>query len=409
MREGAVQSGIDTVAGFWNFRGALRTFLVGAIVSLLSIVAADAEKILATGTGFAISPDGYIVTNEHVVGGCSTVRITKGGEIANARIVTSDKRLDLALLKVGFATPAFAALRQSPPLRFGDEAITFGYPLVGALTVDGNLTSGNVSALRGLSDNTTNIQITTPVQAGNSGGALVDKSANVIGVVASKLNTLRMLQATGDVPQNVNFAVSLEALRLFLNRTGIVPQEAVSLTPLSTADVGEKAQKFTFLIICEGQQKPKAPKAADAPVSQPTQVDGYQDYKFGMTLEQARIINPAAAYTKCNYVGVVACLEYPTTISAFPAKVVVQFTGAPPLLTQVVISFDALNEPVRFPCSMVATELTKLLAAKYGRQPFTDQFDTTWAFANGSSVKLSAMCLGNKGMNIIVYRPSNPL
>src|SRR5262249_8455877 len=92
----------------------------------------------------------------------------------------------------------------------------------------------------------------TPVQAGNSGGALVDKSANVIGVVASKLNVLRVLQATGDVPQNVNFAVSLEALRLFLNRAGIAAQEAASLTSLSAADVGEKAQKFTFLIICEG-------------------------------------------------------------------------------------------------------------------------------------------------------------
>jgi hypothetical protein len=178
---------------------------------------------------------------------------------------------------------------------------------------------------------------------------------------------------------------------------------------LSTADVGEKAQKFTFLIICEGKQKPKAPKAPDAPVSQPTQVDGYQDYKFGMTVEQARIINPAAAYTKCDYVGVVACLEYPTTISAFPAKVVAQFTGVPPLLTQVVIAFNALNEPVRFPCSMVARELRMLLAAKYGRQPFTDQSNTTWAFANGSSVQLSALCLGDKGITTIVYRPSNPL
>jgi hypothetical protein len=409
-----VRSSIDTVAGFWKFFTRPQTFLVGAIVSLLGINA-DAQEILATGTGFAIAPDGHIVTNEHVVDGCSMVRVAKGRELANAGIVTSDKRLDLALLKMSFATPAFAALRQSPPLRLGDEAITFGYPLVGALTVDGNLTSGNVSALRGLSNTSTNIQITTPVQPGNSGGALVDKSANVIGVVASKLNTLRVLQETGDVPQNVNFAVTLEALRLFLHRAGVVPQEAVSSTPLSIADVGEKAQKFTFLIICEGQQKEITrikphPKTANAPVSQPTQVDGYQGYKFGMTLEQARLVNPAAVYTKCTYVGVDACLEYPTTISAFPAKVVAQFKGVPLVLTQVVISFDALHEPVRFPCNMVATELTKLLAAKYGRQPFTDQFDNiTWAFADGSSVELSALCLGNKGLNTIAYRPSNPL
>jgi S1-C subfamily serine protease len=69
-------------------------------------------------------------------------------------------------------------------------------------------TLGNVSALVGIGEDGRYLQISTPVQPGNSGGPLLDQSGNVVGVVSAKLNALKMMLATnGDIPENVSFAI----------------------------------------------------------------------------------------------------------------------------------------------------------------------------------------------------------
>ena len=76
------------------------------------------------------------------------------------------------------------------------------------------------SSLAGLHNDTRFLQISAPVQPGKSGGPLHEASGNVVGVVSAKLDALRMVKATGDIPQNINFAIKTGALRDFLDNSG---------------------------------------------------------------------------------------------------------------------------------------------------------------------------------------------
>jgi len=178
----------------------------------------SAEKV-SQGTGFFVSSDGYAITNAHVVDGCSAVRVISGLSVqVLSRVVARDAQNDLAILKIETKPEVSAALRTG--VRIGESVSAFGFPLAGLLATGGNFTTGNVSAVAGLGNDTRFLQISAPVQPGNSGGPLLDQSGNVVGVVASKLNVLRLATATNDVAQNVNFAIKASVLTNFLEANG---------------------------------------------------------------------------------------------------------------------------------------------------------------------------------------------
>ena len=203
----------------------------------------------SSGTAFAVAPE-ILVTNEHVVAGCSSVEIVSAGGRHKGSVVVADADIDLSVLRVSTLKGPTARLRNPRTIRLGESVMVFGYPLTGALSSDGNFTSGLVSALRGLRDAPGEIQITAPVQPGNSGGPLMDASGLVVGVVQAKLDALRTARATGDIPQNVNFAISLEVLADFLVKNRISFQNSESSAPLESARVAELAQGFTYRIEC---------------------------------------------------------------------------------------------------------------------------------------------------------------
>src|SRR4029079_10829288 len=95
----------------------------------------------------------------------------------------------------------------SGPVRAGEAIAVYGFPLAGVLSSTGNVVSGNVTALTGLGDDVRYFQISAPIQPGNSGGPLMDYSGLVVGIVNAKLNDLAFAKTTGDLPQNVNFAI----------------------------------------------------------------------------------------------------------------------------------------------------------------------------------------------------------
>jgi hypothetical protein len=101
-----------------------------------------------------------------------------------------------------------------------------------------------------VSDDSRYLQISAPVQPGNSGGPLLDAGGHIAGIVTAKLDAALVARFTGDIPQNVNFALKAEVARTFLDSKGISYQSAHSDVQLPPADVGDIARPFTVEIEC---------------------------------------------------------------------------------------------------------------------------------------------------------------
>ena len=203
--------------------------------------------VVSSGSGFFVSTEGHIVTNAHVVEGCTYVRSSRGGEI---RRVAIDEASDLALYLASERSPVAALIRGGKGPRAGEAVVAIGFPFKGLLSSDPIVTTGTISALAGIGNDRRTIQITAPVQPGNSGGPLLGENGSVVGVVVGKLDALKMVEVTGDIPQNVNFAVSLGTLQSFLNAQGVpyvLDDTARTKTP---ADIAADASRHTVLLEC---------------------------------------------------------------------------------------------------------------------------------------------------------------
>jgi S1-C subfamily serine protease len=211
------------------------------------------EPSIGTGTGIIITTNGHILTNNHVVKGCTSIAYTREGELGTAAaVLRSDELNDLAVLVSDrkYTRSDVAFFRSREGLRAGDEIVVYGFPLITYLSQSGNIVSGNISSLAGLGDDARLYQITAPVQPGNSGGPLLDYSANLVGVVNAQLNALAVAKTDGSIPQNVNFAIKSNIAINFLDTHGVDYYVAESVAPFKLADVAERAKRFTVNIIC---------------------------------------------------------------------------------------------------------------------------------------------------------------
>lgn len=139
-------------------------------------------KLEKTGTGtvFVVSKAGQAITNQHVVNGCTELRIE--GRDGVAKLTTEDKVNDLALIQIPGRVIATATIAAKPEaLRQGEDIVVFGFPLNAVLSSGGNLTPGVVSALTGLGNNTNQLQITAPIQPGSSGSPVLNKKGKWLG------------------------------------------------------------------------------------------------------------------------------------------------------------------------------------------------------------------------------------
>jgi S1-C subfamily serine protease len=129
-------------------------------------------------------------------------------------LVKVDTKNDLALIRCeGNFQPA--PVKAPRDVKLGQAVFTIGFPNVELQGVSPKMTRGEISSLAGLQDDPRQWQISVPVQPGNSGGPLFDEAGNVIGVIVAKLNAIKAAKFTGDLSQNVNYAVkSAPALQL---------------------------------------------------------------------------------------------------------------------------------------------------------------------------------------------------
>lgn len=183
---------------------------------------AAGEIRAGAGSGFVVSPDGYVVTNSHVVGGAEEISVGfAGGESYDAEIVGRDSLADLAVLKIDATDLPSVELGSSEEVVVGDAVVAIG----NALGLEGgpSVTSGIVSALGRTvptecgNDLDAAIQTDAAINSGNSGGPLVDSRGRVIGI-----NTAI---ADPSVSQNVGFAIPISQAQPIIDdlRAGVLP------------------------------------------------------------------------------------------------------------------------------------------------------------------------------------------
>lgn len=205
----------------------------------------------STGTGFVISTSGHILTNRHVVNRCRSLTIRwADGDEGVAKILKISKNADLALLKTDHKITKIAKFRTGKPLRQGEDIAVYGFPLTGLLSASGNLTTGSVAALAGLRDDASIMQISAPVQPGNSGGPVFDNFGRIVGVVVSKLNAVKVSKLLKDIPQNINFAIKGSVATNFLESRGVAYEVEPSGQKRSNADNAQAAKAYTVRIKC---------------------------------------------------------------------------------------------------------------------------------------------------------------
>ncbi|HXR48385.1 MAG TPA: tetratricopeptide repeat-containing serine protease family protein [Candidatus Limnocylindrales bacterium] len=210
----------------------------------------SSDQPVASGTGFFITDDGYLISNYHVVKDATKVRLLTSAGLIDAKVVQVDAANDLALLKADgrFAPLPIAASRS---VNLGGTVATVGFPDIGLQGFAPKLAKGEIASLSGAADDPRYFQISVPVQPGNSGGALVDDWGNVIGIVSAKLDASVALAASGALPENVNYAVKSSFLLSFLES---VPAVSAKLKAPNTKDekfedVVKSAQAAAVLVL----------------------------------------------------------------------------------------------------------------------------------------------------------------
>jgi len=246
----AVAEAVDAVAAPPIAAGSIAQIAGNTLPSVVSLIVGDA----GSGSGFVIRPDGYILTNNHVVSVASgnTVEVVfADGDRRTGRVVGTSPSYDLAVVKVDRADLPSLDLGDSDRVRVGDVVVAIGAPL----GLDGTVTSGIVSALdrpvmAGESASDVSyinaVQTDAAINPGNSGGPLLDTAGNVIGV-NSAIATLAIGGEAGNIglgfaiPSNSAARVAKEIIATGSSRT---PLMGVQLDP-SYSDIGARVSSVT--------------------------------------------------------------------------------------------------------------------------------------------------------------------
>jgi len=178
----------------------------------------DAENSGSSGTAFFVSNRGHLITNNHVVDGCSISKITYKDKDYDTQLLATDKTLDLALLKAELRPKSFFNFSKDNVKKL-NKVYVAGYPLGKGLSDDLKISSGIVSSLKGYQDNSNEIQIDAPINPGNSGGPIINENGDLIAIAVSGL--------AKDQTEGINFGIKSSAAELFLRSNKVTPKKTM--------------------------------------------------------------------------------------------------------------------------------------------------------------------------------------
>jgi len=203
------------------------------------------HKTEATGSGFFISADGYIVTNNHVIDGAETITVrTTDDRTLTARLVGRDAATDLAVLKVDGAGFSFVNFEDRAKPRVGDWVVAVGNPF----NLSGTATAGIVSALgrRNVSGSSfvDYMQIDAPINRGNSGGPTFDVDGRVVGVNAAIFSPSGGSVGIGfDIPADVADSITKQLIADGKVTRGYLGAQVQDVTPEIADSLGVPGRK----------------------------------------------------------------------------------------------------------------------------------------------------------------------
>ena len=210
----------------------------------------DPDKVVSasSGTGFAVSSKGHVITNNHVINGCQNVKIHHKGQVINATVVTYDPKNDLALLKGDFRPSTVFPLSNQKPELLQDIYVA-GYPFGRKISTSVKVTKGIISSLTGIGNNFSQIQIDAALQPGNSGGPILDDRGNVVGVAVAKLDIKKILENYGVIPENTNFGIKTNVVRSLLESNNVdLPNP--NQRKISKSKLGRMISDGTYYLSC---------------------------------------------------------------------------------------------------------------------------------------------------------------
>lgn len=192
--------------------------------------------LAASGSGFFVSKDGYILTNHHVIDGAKEVVVIRAGTAYMANVIAKNKELDLGLLKINLfpratngiyvvnGIPTVPPLELSDGCKVGQTVYAIGFPKSDILGYEPKVTRGIVNSLSGFEGRKSIFQMDAGIDRGNSGGPVVNEYGLVVGVAVASY--------TRSVSANINYAVNMESVRRFLPKavkvSGGVPGRRMS-------------------------------------------------------------------------------------------------------------------------------------------------------------------------------------
>ena len=172
----------------------------------------EKESGASSGTAFFINNRGHLLTNNHVVYGCTLSKISYKNKDYDTRLIATDKTLDLALLKAELKPKTFINFSNNEAKKLNTIYVA-GYPLGKGLSDDLKISSGIVSSLKGFEDNSNEIQIDAPINPGNSGGPIINENGDLVAIAVSGL--------AKDQTEGINFGIKSSAAERFLKSNNI--------------------------------------------------------------------------------------------------------------------------------------------------------------------------------------------
>lgn len=207
-----------------------------------SISTEDQNTVVAasSGTGFFVSTNGHMVTNNHVIDSCDTVKAHYKGRELDADVLFTDRSNDLAIIKANIK-PEKVFPVSNDDVSLLEDIIVAGYPLGKNISASIKTFKGSVTALAGFGDNYSNFQIDASLSSGNSGGPIINQKGNVVGVAVEKLVEVGV--------EGFNFGVKSSTLKTFASSNQI-KFEPASTEELSNKELGQLITEATIYLEC---------------------------------------------------------------------------------------------------------------------------------------------------------------